>query len=670
MPAVLFADPNDNTPRKGPLDDPQENPDGFCDATDDHPETVSKTEEDIPEGETPEAPKVLEEKPKPKKNTLGGGIKWEDLQRVPRWNIHTLKTTGLAVAVGEENNFQRLSRSPQGLLLLGEEVVAYQHPVTRTVMPAIQLHNPDGREAFNTQVAEALSKVGVHIFQDTFHALVTRNDHDHPGPMCYDFIPLPNSKTLDSFIVSSMVFWKQSFRKEGEVSIPVLQLVEPPERTTQQIFSAPSIRRQLPQVEKVADVSLPYFITPYPSIRPKLFWTKPGYNPEARVINLDKLRTTNHPKAVTDRWFYRLIKDYEFEDRDIDIPAAISLMLSGYCSEMFYSFNPDGTRSEKHTIPISLVQSNAPASGKTTMMKLMALPAFGFIRETITRRPEEVEKIMTAHVLDGRGYVFFDEVNKAQSDALLVAATGFFNGRVLSKSQMADSAVGAAKDLQLMLSGVFPEFNTMMARRILGVKMMTTQTPGTKKLSRYLERGTIGRLRPFLLTFAKNIVEHWAKSGFPQGMGDPDWNEYARIVGGILKASNLEQPFERRSGYNLLDDDAKDRQLELYVEELKKGTHHWPTEDEMTVKLATDRRDSVFWDRPIPLPRLLGGMQKAGYFDWFSSEDKYSLRNFKRALKPWDNLPRPIIKGIWLRSKKTAKGVMVWLSQEDPKKIS
>jgi hypothetical protein len=543
------------------------------------------------------------------------------------WGIYTVKKTGYAAAYQPPNETikQPLTRTPDGLLVAGESVVAYQHPNTLTILPAVQAPSADGRETFIKELSAIMQSLSMYCFQSNFHQLIGT-----------DFVAIDNQHAFDSWIARSMIVWSIVPDKDGAQKVKLVQLAE---RTVKQLFRDPQLKSLLPQVDVIHEVQQPYFIA---GTLNKVAFHPIGYNADTRTMTLGVCTAKFRSKAATDRWFNKLIKDYEFQNPVVDIPAMLCQLIGTYGSDLFYDFQPDGTRSERFITPIAMIDSNATGSGKTMLMKIMSLPALGVVNETIADKPEEIEKIMTSKIKKGEKYLYLDEAERVVSKSLLTVVTGRHEGRVLSRSETVSG------ELQLMLSGCNIEFNEMLARRVVCTKLWTTCDPDKKKLSRIIEKGDFTSLRPLMLTFARNLILQWIRKGCPLGSGNNNWNRYARVVGGILIANGYDEPWNERAGSAILPAESADAQLPDFVKKLKDGT----------MSIGTKNWTGV----EIRLSELREILQEAGYYQWIR-DDKLGLRQIGKCIKPWVDSPRQIVPGIFLKSRHSLKGKVVWFTE-------
>jgi hypothetical protein len=240
-----------------------------------------------------------------------------------------------------------------------------------------------------------------------------------------------------------------------------------------------------------------------------------------------------------------------------------------------------------------------------------------------------------------------DEAERVVSKSLLTVVTGRHEGRVLSKSETVSG------DLLLMLSGCNIEFNEMLARRVVCCKLWTSQDPDKKKLSRVIEKGDFTRLRPLMLTHARNMILEWVKQGCPLGSPNNNWNRFSRVIGGILIANGYEEPWNERAGSAILPGESADAQLPDFVRKLEEGVLSIGTKNWMGVE--------------IQMGDLRSLLQNAGYYEWIR-EDLAGIRKLGKCIKPWVNSPRQIIPGVYLKSRHTMAGKAVWFTDDPNKK--
>jgi hypothetical protein len=550
-----------------------------------------------------------------------------DLECNNVWGVYTVKKTGYAAAYQPPNETIKvpLTRTPDGLLVAGESIVAYQHPTTLSILPAIEAPSADGRETFLKALAQIMKSLNMYCFQQTFNQLKGT-----------ELVAIDNQHAFDSWIARSMIVWSIVPDKDGVQKVKLVMLAE---RTVKQLFRDPQLKALLPQVDVIHEVQQPYFIA---GTMNKVAFHPIGYNPDTRTMTLGVCTAKARSKKATDRWFNKLIKDYEFQQPEVDIPAMLCQLIGTYGSDLFYDFQPDGTRGERYITPIAMIDSNATGSGKTMLMKLMSLPSLGVVNETIADKPEEIEKIMTSKIKKGEKYLYLDEAERVVSKSLLTVVTGRHEGRVLSRSETVSG------ELQLMLSGCNIEFNEMLARRVVCTKLWTSVDPDKKQLSRIIEKGDFTSLRPLMLTFARNLILNWISKGCPLGSRNNNWNRYARVVGGILKANGYEEPWLERAGSAILPAESADAQLPDFVRKLKSGVFDIGTKKWLGIEISMNQ--------------LRDFLQDAGYYQWIR-DDLSGLRQLSKAIKPWVDSPRQIIPGVFLKSRHSMRGKVVWFTE-------
>jgi hypothetical protein len=552
-------------------------------------------------------------------------VEEEDLVCNNVWNVYTHKKTGLAhgYRYDPSRKLGHISRTPMGLLECGGDIVAYQHPDTLTIHPAVATPQADGRERFIKALATSMQSLGMYVHQNTFKL--------HNGR---ELIPLSSASAFDSWLARSIIFWNIMPDKDGD---PEVKLVTLQERVVKQVFNDPGLKSLLPRIDSVLQVQQPYFAG-----KRVVAWNPIGYNADTKTMTLGACTPRDKSSDVTDRWFKRLIKDYEFREPEVDIPALLCQMIGTYCSELFYDFDENGNRGERYITPISVIDSNATGSGKTMLMKLMSLPSLGVTSEVVAEKPEEVEKIITSKILAGDKYLYLDEAERILTKGLLTIVTGRHEGRILKSSETVSG------DITLMVSGCNIEFSEMLARRAVVCKLWTTCDPDKKKFSRVIEKGDLTSLRRPMLTHVRNMVMSWVNMGCPMGKGNSNWDRFAKIVGGILKANGYSEPWEKRAGASIIPESSSDAQLPDFLRKL----------EDKSLDIGVAQWKNV----AITMADLRGILQGAGYYEWIR-DDVSGLRALSKRLKPWSDAPREVIAGVYLRTKHTKNGKVVWFAK-------
>jgi hypothetical protein len=103
-----------------------------------------------------------------------------------------------------------------------------------------------------------------------------------------------------------------------------------------------------------------------------------------------------------------------------------------------------------------------------------------------------------------------------------------------------------------------------------------------------------------------------------------------------------------RSGTAILPAESADAQLPDFVRKLKEGTFSIGSRNWTGVEIGMHE-----------LRQLL---QDSGYYQWLR-DDNLGLRQLGKCIKPWVDSPRQIIPGIYLKSRHSMKGKVVWFAE-------
>lgn len=266
--------------------------------------------------------------------------------------------------------------------------------------------------------------------------------------------------------------------------------------------------------------------------------TAAGYDARTRLymagaVQLgDTTPTAANVRAARDLLFGELLVDFPFVD-DASRAHALALFLLPFVRRMV-----DGPT------PLHLVSATARGTGKSLMVSMALYAALGELAEPITSSPDpaEMDKMLTAKVIEGPPYLFIDNINgKLDSAALASALTQTrFNRRLLGTNQTVSGKVdwvwaGTANN---------PAISDELTRRMV----LTHLDAGMEQPDRRtgFKHGDITAWakahRDDLVTAAVTLTRNWQENAAGRRWHERakgSFEQWAEIMGGILDAAGV-----------------------------------------------------------------------------------------------------------------------------------
>ena len=268
--------------------------------------------------------------------------------------------------------------------------------------------------------------------------------------------------------------------------------------------------------------------------------TTPGYQAETRhflhlghgvVINSisEQVQDSDLAKArslVVDE----LLHDFPFV-QDADLAHAVTIFLLPFVRLLI-----DGPT------PLHLVESPTPGTGKGLLVDVLTTPMLGHGPPIMTegRDEDEWRKRITAKLLEGPQYVFFDNVrSRLDSSALSAALTSpIWEDRILGLSKTAVQPVTCV----WIATANNPGLSLEVARRTVSVRLdRGVEKPWKEQDFKHPKlRDWARQHRGELIWSALTLVQGWIAEGRPSGdaiLGT--YESYAEVVGGILQVAGI-----------------------------------------------------------------------------------------------------------------------------------
>ncbi len=231
------------------------------------------------------------------------------------------------------------------------------------------------------------------------------------------------------------------------------------------------------------------------------------------------------------------LHDFPFADTRAGRAHAVALILQPFVRNMIQG-----------ATPLYLIEAPTRGTGKGLLSDVVNIIAAGDVAGVmhLPRDGAELEKRITAALLDGARVLMLDNVTTLEGDALAAVLTArMWQGRILGRSQM----VLVPNDATWIATGNNVTLDDDMPRRIIPIRLdPEMERPETRAGFKHDDlRAWVREQRATLVSACLSIVEAWKAAGSPQGterLGT--YEAWCGVMGGILRVAGIEGLLEGR----------------------------------------------------------------------------------------------------------------------------
>jgi len=229
---------------------------------------------------------------------------------------------------------------------------------------------------------------------------------------------------------------------------------------------------------------------------------------------------------------HHLLADFPFADLGSKAHALASL-LQGFVRLMING-----------PTPLYLIDAPARGTGKGLLSDIISVVTLGKRADVMVlpRDEDELEKRITATLVEGHPLILLDNVTSLKSAILSAALTTTdWQGRWLGKSQM----VHAPNNATWIATGNNVSLSDEMVRRVVGIRLdAAVERPETRTdfMHPNLDEWALA-CRPQLVNACISIIQAWVDAGMPRYQGAETlgrFESWFEIMGGILKVAGVE----------------------------------------------------------------------------------------------------------------------------------
>ena len=405
--------------------------------------------------------------------------------------------------------------------------------------PRIQINSRDARSIV-ADCWEALVRQPVPVLFQQENRLVRLVESDW-GRLIW---PAP-AQTVRALLNQHVDFVKAYDRKEGRVEEPAGAA---PPWIAEDMSAIPDPR--LPVLESVLR-------SPFLGKAGNLI-TEPGYHPEARCwlephhLSIAPM-SVEAAKATIDHW----LTDFAFAETH-DKTNAVALFLL-----------PFVRRYIRGPTPGHIIEASTPGSGKSLLASVLLLPSLG---EQLKASPfsdveEERRKGLMSSLIEGRAAILFDNLKgKVDSPSLEgVLTSDVWQDRVLG----ATGTIHAVNRATWVFTSNNAELSLDMARRCIRIRLdQGVERPFDREPEQFTHPDILQYTRAqrsTLVSAALALVQAWLEARGPAVRSLGSFEDWSRVVGGVLACAGYTGWLEGREEMIRLADRSGD-QLRAFVE--------------------------------------------------------------------------------------------------------
>ena len=311
-------------------------------------------------------------------------------------------------------------------------------------------------------------------------------------------------------------------------------------------LAAPQFADALRRVRRMNHARLPVF-----GADGKLTLLPDGYHEPTQTLTLaDVDFDLQMPMGDAVETINDLLAEFCFADGDRSKAVTIAAMTGVFANQLLPG---------KSLRPCFIFVGNCEGAGKSLLAQVCITPTLGAMPTGCkSAEDEEIRKILTTAILEGRLVVFFDNFKGKLSSQVLEA---FLSAPIWTDRKLGFNESVTGENLATcFVTGNAMTCSPDMRRRSLFVELhLEAERAEDRKFNRLLDLPTLLEMRPKILAALWALVKHWeAKSRPTPSRGHSAFPSWANIIGGIIESAGFACCLETASVTAAADSDAAD----------------------------------------------------------------------------------------------------------------
>jgi DNA polymerase-1 len=354
------------------------------------------------------------------------------------------------------------------------------------------------------------------------------------------------------------------------------------------ILACPQFAQKLPVIERIIPIRVPIVNNAGEVVYPAM-----GYDPalhtylQADAPEVVEMTVDEAKQVIED-----ILGDFCFASEQDKIHA-IARLITPYVR---------GIIGWTARVPLWLFIANRPRAGKDFLAGVIIIIYNGELLEDapLEKSSEETRKRITAALMSGRQFMHFANCQGHINDAALIGA---ITARVLRVRNLGSTSAEA--DLELpneiefsMSANVGVSYREDIEPRTRRINLaFFEEDPNKRQFRRPDLHAYVRENRGRILGAIDALVSEWIRQGMPPGTTPfTSFPEWARVVGGIMKANGLGDPCLPHESDLELGGDLKERAMRaVYRIGFDRWPNQWVTKQELFDALAESDDEDLAW---------------------------------------------------------------------------
>jgi hypothetical protein len=458
-------------------------------------------------------------------------------------------------------------------------------------LPSILFTQPFG--ALCREIADCLRDAP--IFQQGLNLVLVDETTGTVEPM--------TAKLFRSWHQQYFHFYIPAEDKNGNV---VKKPVDASKDRTEVIIGSKILREGLRELRRVNLLRLPSWCGESAARVPDLL--PEGYDPETKTFTVPLLKyDTEWRVEDAHTWIYNTFGGFAFfESGELFTRRSFSALISAMTGVFTVNLLPDGA-----VRPLVLVDGNQVKLGKSLLVRMILSPVHGKIGEgSKPKSDEELRKILDATAIAGKPYLFLDDLHSLASNDLNHFSTSpTHEPRAMHTLSLPNcpnvwQVFGTGRDIKL---------DDNLERRVVAIDLFASEDWRERKVENPWTNPQVFQpaYREAACSALWALVKNWRDAGMPKGQSRLDsFEDWSEIVGGIVMAAGLADPFSRRE--NTRGGNDAERALVSAIRTL--AAKCTPGDDLTTVGILEELENAGTLDVVVPWAKNeLGQKQRLGW---------------------------------------------------------
>jgi hypothetical protein len=279
-----------------------------------------------------------------------------------------------------------------------------------------------------------------------------------------------------------------------------------------------------------------------------------GYDEKTEIYAMGGFTLDLMPLKAASDYLRDLLSEFPFADDD---GRSLSVHISAMISRFAASLIPQSSQ-----IPLVIFNANGPAAGKSLLAQMVEIPVKGCAAiRSMPGEQEELQKVLDSELLACSSSIIFDNVKVTKLDSAYLeqfATSSVVAVRKLNSSNKYEMR----KQTMIMFTMNQTAVSADIARRSIFCDLFQREAdPQKRRITKPIDAHWLSRKenRFSILSALWSLVSAWDKEGRPPGSGRlAGFEDWGRIIGGIVENAGFGSPLRRPVGEYLGDPDQQD----------------------------------------------------------------------------------------------------------------